>query len=1248
MRLVFRPQILFIIVFAIILAGVGTVALQQFLPQDFLQNLLGLTALPDRNTASTAAIITQRGKIRIGIRQDAPPFGFIDSNGALVGFDIDLAHEFARRWFGDADAVELVTVSAADRIPRLTAGDVDLLLAAMPNKREREAFIDFSQPYYVDGQTLLVRSNSGLNALGDLNGKRVAALQDSAAVDLIQQVAGSQGITIETVTFPAYQQALTALQNNQIDAITGDSVALIQLTRQLADFRLIGERLTKEYYGVGLPQADSWLRAMVNFTLQDMKKDGTYDNLYQQWFPTDTPLDIVLSPGEWSRQDLSQLPTDPVLIRQPQIEKVIERGQLVVGVQADFWPFSTVDDTGKRVGFDIDVAQEFARRWLGDAGAITYVTGESTALVGQLVAGEIDLIAAALVEQREWAESIDFSQTYLGTPVVSLPLAIGLPQNDPTYRELINITLQEMKSDGSYDAIYREWFGAEAAEFPIAVIPGDAGYLLASLNQADLLPRIRAVSESTLARIRGRENLLRVGITTDQVPFAFPANSGEYTGFDIELINSLGKIWGVTVEFVPVNNAERIQQLTSGEVDLLAGGLQRNKGMEAELDFSQTYFLGGSSLLVPADAGISTLSDLDARTIAILENSSTGEQLQALAEASGITIQLATYPTYEAAMVALNQAAVAGLLGDRVALIPLMADLPSSNTLTRIDNLLSATHYGFGLPAGDAYFNHLVNVTLQQIKQDGQYDTLYRKWFGAEATPFALELAPGTWPYTFATSPATIDTPVRSKVEQIQQRGQLIAGVPFDLRPFGFAEEQSEPMGFDVAILREFAKRWLGDSAAVQFIPTTIADASQKLMAGEVDLVAAALPRVQTADELIDFSQQYYRGQQALLVRGDAQITSLTALNNKIIAVLQGSPAVENIQTLVNREALNITVLPFQAFAAAQEALQAGQVDGIMAVQATLEQLSIQDPTLIVLAGLFEPEPYGIGLPNFDSRFQDLVNFTLQEMKLDGSYDRIYRQWFGNSEPTAIEIWPGTSYLSLDLIPMVRIPAGEFTRGNLYGFPDERTEQTIFLDQFYIDQYEVTNRQYAQCVSAGRCTLPRLPRSVNFANYYGASEYGNYPVIWVSWEDAAAYCAFRGKALPTEAQWEKTARGPENFLYPWSNEEPVEQANFDYRSGDVTAVGTYSADRSSYGVYDLAGNVREWVADWYQWDYYSVAPQKNPLGPETGVTRVLRGGSWNDISIYIRTTSRKNFLPESYDSNLGFRCATATFPPSQD
>ena len=95
----------------------------------------------------------------------------------------------------------------------------------------------------------------------------------------------------------------------------------------------------------------------------------------------------------------------------------------------------------------------------------------------------------------------------------------------------------------------------------------------------------------------------------------------------------------------------------------------------------------------------------------------------------------------------------------------------------------------------------------------------------------------------------------------------------------------------------------------------------------------------------------------------------------------------------------------------------------------------------------------------------------------------------------------------------------------------------------------------------------------------------------------------------------------------------------------MTSVGSFPKDLSPYGVFDMAGNVREWVADWYQWDYYLVAPANNPTGPETGVTKVLRGGGWNDTELALRATVRKNFLPDSFDSNLGFRCASSVYPP---
>ncbi|MCX6046239.1 MAG: transporter substrate-binding domain-containing protein, partial [Chloroflexi bacterium] len=1195
------------------------------------------------NAGSTAAKILSRGKLRVGIRQDAKPFGFIDSNGQTVGFDIDLARELARRWLGSADALELVKVSPADRIPRLAAGEVDLLIAAMSNQRERDALIDFSQTYYMDGQSLLVRDDAGIRTFDDLQGKTVAVLQDASIIGTLQNEANRQKLTLTTQGFPDYATALDALKTGNVDALAADSVTLSQIAQNSPGLEIVEGRLTREPYNIGVPQGDSDLRNMVNFTLQDIKIDGTYDKLYQRWFPTDQPLAIEISPGLWP-YSFDKLPHTPVIAGVSRIETILKRGKLVAGIHTKFPPFSDTAGTGERSGFDIDILREFARRWLGDENAIEFVPGEPNELVGQVSAGKLDLAAAALVQQRNWAAQIDFSQTYVGAPLASQPLSIGLPHNDYGFRELVNVTLQEMKSDGAYDTIYNRWFGKDSPQFALEIIPGDANYLLLPQQDEATTPRVTAATESTISRIRQRGNQLVVGVASDMPPFGQQGSQNQLVGFDPDLVQAMAKAWGLTVQLVPVTAADRIQKLVTGEVDMLAAAMPRSKDEEARIDFSQTYFVNGQRMLVLQDSGLQTMEDLAGRTLAVLENSKAGDQIQAYADAKNVQIAIQPYPTYEAALVALHTNQVAAIIGDNVALLQFAKTDPS---VTIVGEMFTYEPYGLGLPSGDSYFNNLVNITLQTLKQQGVYDQLYRQWFGATAAPYAIEILPGAWRYSFADSPTTLDKPVRSKVEQILTNRQLVAGVLYDLKPFGFLGADNQPEGFDVDIMREFAKRWLGDANAVVFVPVTAADRIQKLAAGEVDIVAASMTHKRERDESIDFSQTYFQDGQSLLVRADAGITNLGDLNGKTVATIAGSASVENIQSAANARAISINILPFQEYGQALQALKAGQVDAVTATRAALAQFAKDNPGLTVVNEQFTSEPYGLGVPNYDGRFQDLVNFTLQEMKSDGTYDRLYHTWFGSDTPFTLEVWPGKAYLDLDMIPMVHVPAGEYIRGNHTGFPDEKTEQLLHIDDFYMDEYEVTNRQYAQCVQAGQCTSPRLPRSVNFANYYTQFDFANFPAIWVAWPDAEAYCAYRGKRLPTEAEWEKAARGPQDTLYPWGNEDPTNQANYNYAARDVAPVGTFPADRSGYGAYDMAGNVREWVADWYQWDYYPNAPTQNPTGPASGVTRVLRGGSWNDIALYLRSTVRKNFLPDSFDSNLGFRCASSTFPPAQ-
>ncbi len=243
-----------------------------------------------------------------------------------------------------------------------------------------------------------------------------------------------------------------------------------------------------------------------------------------------------------------------------------------------------------------------------------------------------------------------------------------------------------------------------------------------------------------------------------------------------------------------------------------------------------------------------------------------------------------------------------------------------------------------------------------------------------------------------------------------------------------------------------------------------------------------------------------------------------------------------------------------------------------------------------------------------------------------------------------------TGVTGKDGAPMVKIPAGEFRMGSQEDDMDardnERPVHSVHLDAFYIDQYEVTIAQYATFLQETNRGVP------DFWSEEIQKLYGRRPVIGVDWNDATAYCTWAEKRLPTEAEWEKAARGTDQRLYPWGNEVPNEQqANLgemgkyknEYKKGydPLTVVGSFEQGKSPYGVYDMAGNVWEWTADWYDEGYYGKSPERNPTGPTSGQYRVLRGGSWLVVPPHGRSAHRDARMPASRNSFVGFRCAAS-------
>ena len=247
-----------------------------------------------------------------------------------------------------------------------------------------------------------------------------------------------------------------------------------------------------------------------------------------------------------------------------------------------------------------------------------------------------------------------------------------------------------------------------------------------------------------------------------------------------------------------------------------------------------------------------------------------------------------------------------------------------------------------------------------------------------------------------------------------------------------------------------------------------------------------------------------------------------------------------------------------------------------------------------------------------------------------------------------------------DDMPQVFVPAGKFQMGgfDIHTEDDELPAHEVTLDAFWLDQYEVTNGMYALCVQAGACNPPQKPYSNLRHDYFGNAEFKDYPVITVTWTDAQTYCAWAGRRLPTEAEWERAARGDDLRTYPWGEEPPSAlYANFNNSMRDTSRVGAYPLGASPFGALDMAGNVAEWVHDLYRTDYYQTSPSANPLGPESAkrlILRVIRGGSYQDAWVNIRLSNRGSELgpnPDAaYDSpdlfgrsssKVGFRCASS-------
>ena len=223
-------------------------------------------------------------------------------------------------------------------------------------------------------------------------------------------------------------------------------------------------------------------------------------------------------------------------------------------------------------------------------------------------------------------------------------------------------------------------------------------------------------------------------------------------------------------------------------------------------------------------------------------------------------------------------------------------------------------------------------------------------------------------------------------------------------------------------------------------------------------------------------------------------------------------------------------------------------------------------------------------------------------------------------------------------IAMRLVPAGEFTMGSDRDDDPRNAAHVVYLDAFYMDKYEVTNAHYEACVMAGVCQPPHAVKSYFRESYYGDAQYDNFPVIYVDWHMARTYCeTWRGARLPTEAEWEKAARGTDGRTYPWGEGIRCDKANYNSCVGETAEVGSYEDGVSPYGLYDMAGNVFEWVSSINKsYPYDATDGQEDLTGSSS---RLIRGGAWSHNAHDVQAFYRSWIGPNYSESVIGFRCA---------
>lgn len=449
---------MFFVAGALMLAGCDAVAVQtaqRYLNVDSLVRVVATadpiqvetTPTPVPPDYSTAALIKLRSKLRVGIRFDAPPLARVNDQGELEGFDVDLAREFARRWLGSEKNVEFVQVTSNSAPAKVAAREIDMAMGAMIVSRASELIADFSLPYTQDGEALLVRAGTYSDVVS-LAGRAVVYVDDASTFAL-RDTQNANGITITAKAANSYAEAYNALQQQNVEAMAGRWRRL--RTRAASDPGLTVLRVFKrEPVAIMLPPNDSDWADLVNITLSNIVLDGTYERLYLQAFSAPPDMSVLLPLTGPTDIQFAQLPD--FLQTTNRLAAVREAKKMRVAYATNP-PFSLLEENNLPGGFEVELARAIGQRVIGapDAVEFTPYAGDFSKAVQ-----DFDMFVGGVPRTQSFERVVDFATPTYRTAGGSV--GIVLPVRQSPFRDAVNLAIQQMRADGTYDEIYTRWF----------------------------------------------------------------------------------------------------------------------------------------------------------------------------------------------------------------------------------------------------------------------------------------------------------------------------------------------------------------------------------------------------------------------------------------------------------------------------------------------------------------------------------------------------------------------------------------------------------------------------------------------------------------------------------------------------------------------------------------------------------------------------------------------------------------------